>query len=85
MSAPTFKYIPASDGDAAELWWSHTCDFPDLVVDPTGGTWRHATRLPLGRDGWTVQHADPLTVTPSILCGSCKTHGWIRDGKWVTA
>jgi hypothetical protein len=25
------------------------------------------------------------TVEPSIACGRCGLHGWIRDGKWVTA
>jgi hypothetical protein len=39
---------------------------------------------------WTVVQKDPLTVTPSIHCnpggrlGEC-LHGWITDGKWVSA
>jgi hypothetical protein len=34
---------------------------------------------------WRVEQAEPLTLSPSILCGRCGEHGWIRDGKWVSA
>ncbi|WP_064075901.1 DUF6527 family protein [Prescottella equi] len=34
---------------------------------------------------WRVETADPLTITPSILCPVCRVHGWIRDGEWVPA
>ena len=33
---------------------------------------------------WTVISFDPLHVEPSILC-DCGDHGFIRDGRWVTA
>jgi hypothetical protein len=33
---------------------------------------------------WTVESWEPLTIWPSVLC-SCGDHGWIRDGRWVTA
>ena len=26
-----------------------------------------------------------LTLSPSLLCRTCGNHGFIRDGKWVTA
>lgn len=29
--------------------------------------------------------ADPLTISPSVLCNHCQDHGFIREGKWVTA
>lgn len=81
---PTFKY--ESDDDSRALWWSHTCSCPDLVADPTGGTYRRVTQLPISlTEGWVVVHAEPLTVSPSIMCMKCGTHGWIRDGKWVNA
>lgn len=28
---------------------------------------------------------EPLTVSPSIQCGHCSDHGFIRQGKWVKA
>lgn len=35
---------------------------------------------------WTVEQADPLTVSPSIACTEhSQHHGWIREGKWVWA
>ncbi len=34
---------------------------------------------------WTLVSEDPLTLTPSLLCTICGTHGWIRDGAWVQA
>jgi hypothetical protein len=33
---------------------------------------------------WTVESWDPLTLSPSLLC-HCGDHGFIRDGRWVTA
>jgi hypothetical protein len=37
-----------------------------------------------GHHTWTVVSFDPLTCSPSFLC-HCGDHGFIRDGKWVTA
>lgn len=42
-----------------------------------------------GRAMWAVESLDPLTLSPSILCapdkGGCGEHGFIREGRWVTA
>ena len=34
---------------------------------------------------WQVESWEPLTISPSILCRLCDDHGFIRDGKWVSA
>lgn len=34
---------------------------------------------------WDLVSMDPLTVEPSILCRRCGHHGWIREGRWVSA
>lgn len=34
---------------------------------------------------WKVETWEPLTLSPSLLCGNCTSHGFIRDGKWVEA
>jgi hypothetical protein len=34
---------------------------------------------------WQVDCWEPLTLSPSILCLTCRDHGFIREGKWVTA
>lgn len=37
--------------------------------------------------GHQIESAEPghVTVSPSILCDDCGTHGFVRDGKWVAA
>lgn len=34
---------------------------------------------------WDVLGEEPLTLAPSLACGTCGHHGFIRDGKWVPA
>lgn len=36
-------------------------------------------------DTWDVQSLDPLTLSPSLLCQACGSHGFIRNGAWVEA
>jgi len=33
---------------------------------------------------WELLSKDPLTLSPSLLCG-CGDHGFIQNGKWVKA
>jgi hypothetical protein len=33
--------------------------------------------------GWDVIQREPLTLTPSLLCTACGSHGYITDGRWV--
>lgn len=33
----------------------------------------------------TIVSTDPFHLEPSVLCMSCGTHGFIRDGVWVDA
>lgn len=37
------------------------------------------------RPTWQVVQLEPLTITPSIVCGCGDQHGWITDGKYVKA
>ncbi len=34
---------------------------------------------------WQVESWEPLTLSPSILCGQCGDHGFVRSGRWVRA
>lgn len=68
---------------------------------PCGLTWRHskpdgfdcdaspALWVPLGHvqdfANWKLEQLEPLTISPSLLCRHCGTHGFIRQGKWVPA
>jgi hypothetical protein len=38
-----------------------------------------------GVAAWTVESWEPLTLSPSILRTECGCHGFLRDGKWVSA
>jgi Family of unknown function (DUF6527) len=38
-------------------------------------------RLPLGADGWSWD-PETQTVSPSIHCLTCDTHGFWENGKW---
>lgn len=34
---------------------------------------------------WQVEAWEPLSLSPSLLCRVCGSHGYIREGKWVPA
>ncbi len=81
------------DDDGRHFLWSHECTTVRCTADDwdpddpsTWDYWHPDVRLPLGPPrGWAVESADPLTISPSILCGSCGTHGFWRAGRWVPA
>lgn len=35
--------------------------------------------------GHQIISVEPLTISPSILCVDCGLHGFIRDGRWISA
>lgn len=72
------------DDDNEHFWWLHDCDSEHGHWARSAG-FKPETMLPLGGSGWTVVSKDPLTISPSILCPACGTHGFIRAGKWVPA
>lgn len=71
---PTFTANP----DGVHFQFSHDCTYG------SGRTFRDQTLMPHGGGTWRITSAPgaPLTVTPSINCTACGTHGWITDGKW---
>lgn len=63
------------DDDDRHFLWKHIC----LEEE-------HEGRLPINSDmGWQLDSKDPITISPSIHCQTCGTHGWIRNGEWVDA
>ena len=74
---PTF----GMEDDGEHFWWSHDCLFRG--VDGAKPYRAYPQTLPLGGSkGWTLIQVEPLTVSPSILCGGCGTHGFIQQGVW---
>ncbi len=59
----------------------HRCDRGDRGVIICSPALRIGTHGP----GHAVVTADPLTISPSILCPDCGDHGFVRDGTWVSA
>jgi hypothetical protein len=56
--------------------------------------WVSRPAKPGGEAAWVGKHRliaggpgdeQHLTVTPSLLCRHCPSHGFIRDGQWVPA
>lgn len=87
-----FLSLPVDRTDKALLFYAdgtvrfrHRCDrgergvivcAPALQLD---GGHSITTRDPVADKG------TPVTVTPSILCSDCGTHGFVRDGQWRAA
>lgn len=34
---------------------------------------------------WKVESFEPLTLSPSVQCPRCGSHGFIQEGRWVNA
>lgn len=69
--------------DDGTVRFEHLCDRTvhdrgTIVCSPALQTGPHGTRH-------RVVSRVPLTITPSILCPDCGTHGFVTDGKWVAA
>lgn len=58
------------------LWWVH---------DKTPGHACSIGRIVFGGGHHGLVSRDPLTIEGSLLCLTCKTHGFIREGRWVPA
>lgn len=73
--------------DEKRFLFVHDCHDLDLVdgtlkQTPTPGDTRY---LPLGERGWSWVGEPGQTLTPSIHCERCGTHGFWTDGQWVKA
>jgi hypothetical protein len=81
-NAFTWTYAKGESEPSGGLHWHRRTGIPaHLTATPgwcVGG-------ITFGGTGWTLESKEPLTVSPSLLCRSCGSHGFIRDGKWVQA
>lgn len=92
-SEPACWINPNFGGEPA-LFYAHDCIGNGLSIDPyrfrSEGV-LSCDKYPRTDDGnspvWTIVSENPLTVSPSILCGAkdCDTHGFFREGVWVKA
>lgn len=73
-----------ADGNEIGLFEWHDCAH-DFCA---GGIYfdnEHARRAWPRGPFWTVETREPLTISPSLACGNCGHHGFIRSGVWVPA
>lgn len=73
MSTPRWEI----DSDRHITWWHACAGHPGFDEVPCG--------IPIRASGWSVSSWDPLTVTPSLRCLGCGTHGFITNGRWEPA
>lgn len=73
---PNYRVLFYPDGSAR---FEHRCDRGDQFA-----TVICAPALQLD-GGHAIITREPLTVTPSILCPDCGTHGFIQNGRWLPA
>ena len=66
------------------LWWTHHT--------PSGEACEASGYIPVRLPSepgpercWVLESSFPLTLSPSLLCNRCGTHGFIREGRWVPA
>ena len=59
----------------------HRCDRGDRGII----TCAPAIQVGPHGNGHTIVSLQPLTISPSILCPDCNTHGFVRDGVWAVA
>jgi hypothetical protein len=93
LGVPGHTYTKVQDGKGN---WVAICEWHPLVIDGVdkdedcGGfvgfdtPEAHEVTTPQSPK-WQVECWDPLTLSPSLLCRSCGSHGFIREGKWVSA
>lgn len=78
----TYQY--AENGDRVGLIERHVCANGVLSAGTVPFSHDRALASP-GSPVWTVEQADPLTISPSVACARCPHHGWIRNGRWENA
>lgn len=72
--AGLYHYHPCGDRAGACAGWITIAD----------GAWER--EFAVGEiPTWTIEALEPLTLSPSLLCRSCGSHGFIQSGKWVKA
>lgn len=87
-----YAWKPERDIQTPE-WHAKNDDIPDAehagiiltCVHGLEGAVPFSGRTPDQREGWTVESEDPLTLSPSIVRTECGCHGFIREGRWVSA
>ena len=70
---------PFEDGEVRGFEYAHP--------RPDNGEWcsGYAPCSPARLEDWELVSRDPITLSPSLLCRICGHHGFVIDGRWVSA
>lgn len=68
-----------------EVRWAHLCKAGDGRTILNSPTLAPEHRAEFATEGTHGEHVIELTITPSLHCPGCGTHGFIRDSRWVDA
>lgn len=90
---PQYSHLPDNDRTGIILGHVHpdgaVCEGAVLFDTPENHRGVNPDGMPEQRPLWQVQSLEPLTLSPSILMdpakGGCGLHGYIREGRWVSA
>ena len=77
-------YWQTNDERRGQLWGireRHRKDDGSWCLSEGGGA-IHFNRESGINSGWDLVTLEPLTITPSLQCLNCPSHGFITDGKW---
>lgn len=80
---PQVAHLP--DVDRYMILLEHDCNGRRVASGCTLDSEVSRELDPDPRPRWQVVSWEPLTLSPSILCLTCKLHGFIRNGRWVPA
>jgi len=85
-TGPGYSLEPVEYKDEGIVGYIERHPRPDNGEPCQGFVWVNAaSEAHVDGPVWTVEQAEPLTLAPSILCGACGRHGFIRQGRWVDA
>lgn len=71
-----------TEGIVVGFWFRHPTPEAVWQVDPGFCT---GTVPITGPRAWQVVQENPLTLAPSIHCVDHGTHGFVREGRWISA
>jgi hypothetical protein len=80
------------EGHAYRYWYRADTTRPAGLIEShrlPDGRWCEGSIAFKGFGGgspeWIVVLEEPLTLSPSIKCRSCSSHGWIEGNRWRSA
>ena len=78
-----YKFFTNTNGERVGIFHIHRGMNGFLCIGSI--RWDAPGESDLDKARWELKSLSPLHVEPSLACGACGDHGFIRNGKWVPA